>query len=141
MPKQTPIMVSTLVNLERLEIFSRLQTIILGNSGINYQKDIQPSLGEEVTLAVTTPDIDRDEQNGLQPGYLLALSTIQPSKSQEFVDLLFSQGVLAGNRLDVEEYEGVKLIYDHPQSTSSPEQKPLASTLVGNGALHKCGMN
>jgi hypothetical protein len=131
-PKQAPIMVSTLVNPQGLGIFSQLQTTILGKSGINYQKDIQPWLGEEITLAVTTPDIDRDEQNGLQAGYLLALATAQPSKSREFVDLLFSQRVLAGNQLAVEEYQGVKLIYDHPQSNSSPDQKPLASALVGD---------
>ncbi len=144
-PKQAPIMVSMLVNPERLQalsgdrVFSLLQTSVLANSDINYQKDIQPWLGEEITLAVTTPDIDRDDQNGLQPGYLIALATAQPIKSREFVDLLFSQRVLAGNQLAVEKYQGVKLIYDHPQSTTSKDKpkpaktlEPLATALVGD---------
>ncbi len=116
-----------------------MPTYLLANSGINYQKDIQPWLGEEITLAVTTPDIDRDDKNGLQPGYLMALATAQPEKSREFVDLLFSQRVLAGNQLAVEEYEGVKLIYDYPelnQEQNKPKHikdlQPLASALVGN---------
>ncbi len=56
-PKQAPIMVSMLVNPERLQalsgdrVFSILQTSVLANSDINYQKDIQPWLGEEITLA------------------------------------------------------------------------------------------
>ncbi|MDJ0673967.1 MAG: DUF3352 domain-containing protein [Calothrix sp. MO_167.B42] len=144
-PKQAPVMVSMLINPERLPassgkgVVSLLQNSVFTNSGINYQKDIQPWLGEEITLAVTTPDIDRDDENGLQPGYLMALATAQPAKSQEFVDLLFSQRVLAGNQLVVEEYEGVKLFYDHPEPTQSQNQlkqvenlPPLASALVGD---------
>ncbi len=144
-PKQAPIMVSMLVNPEGLPALSRngissqLQNSVLANSGINYQKDIQPWLGEEITLAVTTPDIDRDDKNGLQPGYLMALATTQPEKSREFVDLLFSQRVLGGNQLAVEKYEGVKLIYDYPEPNQQENKlkqgkdlQPLASALVGD---------
>jgi len=46
---------------------------LLANTGLDYRRDIQPWLGE-ITLAVTTIDIDRDAQNG-QPGYLMALAT------------------------------------------------------------------
>jgi len=144
-PKQAPLMVSMLINPERLPalsgngVVSLLQNTVFTNSGINYQKDIQPWLGEEVTLAVTTPDIDRDDENGLQPGYLMALATAQPEKSEEFVDLLFSQRALADNQLVVEGYEGVKLFYDYPELTESQNQPkpvenlpPLASALVGD---------
>lgn len=144
-PKQAPVMVSMLMNPERLPalssngVVSLLQNTVFTNSGINYQKDIQPWLGEEITLAVTTPDIDRDDENGLQPGYLMALATAQPEKSEEFVDLLFSQRALADNQLVVEEYEGVKLFYDHPELTEEQNQPkpvknlpPLASALVGD---------
>jgi Protein of unknown function (DUF3352) len=131
--KQAPAMVSMLVNPERLEALegegelSKLKTSLLANTGIDYKQDIQPWLGNEITLAVTTLDIDRDSENGRQLGYLMALATTKPEKSREFVNLLFSKRALAGVNLTVEEYKGIKLIYDDSQ----PE-KLLAGAAVGD---------
>ncbi|WP_445629775.1 DUF3352 domain-containing protein [Nostoc sp. DSM 114167] len=131
--KLSPAMVSLLTNpdrlqaLEREEELSKLKTSLFGKSGIDYKQDIQPWLGDEITLAVTTLDIDRDPENGQQPGYLLALTTKQPEKSREFVELLFSKRALAGANLAVEQYKGVKLISDNSQ----PEQDLLAGAVVG----------
>ncbi|BAZ02433.1 hypothetical protein NIES37_64450 [Tolypothrix tenuis PCC 7101] len=132
--KFSPITVSLLVNPDKLQALeregelSKLKTSLLAKSNIDYQEDIQPWLGNEITLAVTSLDIDREPENGQQPGYLLALATTQPQKSREFVDLLFSKRVLAGGNLATEEYEGVKLIYDNPP----PKQEFLAGAVVGN---------
>ncbi|MEH2141747.1 DUF3352 domain-containing protein [Nostoc sp.] len=131
--KLSPVMVSLLANpdrlqaLEREEELSKLKTSLFAKSGIDYKQDIQPWLGNEITLAITTLDIDRDLENGQQPGYLLALSTQQPEKSREFVELLFSKRALAGANLAVEQYKGVKLISDNSQ----PEQDLLAGAVVG----------
>ncbi|MEH2466379.1 DUF3352 domain-containing protein [Nostoc sp.] len=131
--KLSPVMVSLLANPDRLqaleqeEELSKLKTSLFAKSGIDYKQDIQPWLGNEITLAITTLDIDRDLENGQQPGYLLALSTQQPEKSREFVELLFSKRALAGANLAVEEYKGVKLISDNSQ----PEQDLLAGAVVG----------
>ncbi|MFH7024307.1 MAG: DUF3352 domain-containing protein [Heteroscytonema crispum UTEX LB 1556] len=131
--KQAPAMVSMLVNPERLEAlegdgeFSKLKTSLLANTDIDYKQDIQPWLGNEITLAVTTLDIDRDSENGRQLGYLMALATNKPEKSREFVNLLFSKRALAGANLTVEEYKGVKVISDDSQ----PE-KLLAGASVGD---------
>ncbi|WP_392531036.1 DUF3352 domain-containing protein [Nostoc sp. C117] len=133
--KLAPVMVSLLANpdrlqsLEREDELSKLKTSLLAKSDIDYQQDIQPWLGKEITLAITTLDIDRDPENGKQPGYLLALATQQPEKSREFVELFFSKRALAGANLAVEEYKGVKLIYDNSQS----EQGLLAGGVVGEG--------
>ncbi|MEH2312983.1 MAG: DUF3352 domain-containing protein [Nostoc sp.] len=131
--KLSPVMVSLLANPERLqalereEELSKLKTSLFAKSGIDYKQDIQPWLGDEITLAITTLDIDRDQENGQQPGYLLALATKQPEKSREFVELLFSKRALAGANLAVEQYKGVKLISDNSQ----PEQDLLAGAVVG----------
>lgn len=131
--KLSPVMVSLLENpdrlqaLEREEELSKLKTSLFAKSGIDYKQDIQPWLGNEITLAITTLDIDRDLENGQQPGYLLALSTQQSEKSREFVELLFSKRALAGANLTVEQYKGVKLISDNSQ----PEQDLLAGAVVG----------
>jgi hypothetical protein len=133
--KLSPVMVSLLTNPDRLQVLereeelSKLKTSLFAKSGIDYKQDIQPWLGNEITLAITTLDIDRDRENGQQPGYLLALATKQPEKSREFVELLFSKRALAGANLAVEQYKGVKLISDNSQ----PEQDSLAGAVVGEG--------
>ncbi|MEH1940718.1 MAG: DUF3352 domain-containing protein [Nostoc sp.] len=133
--KLSPVMVSLLANpdrlqaLEREEELSKLKTSLFAKSGIDYKQDIQPWLGDEITLAIATLDIDRDRENGQQPGYLLALATKQPEKSREFVELLFSKRALAGANLAVEQYKGIKLISDNSQ----PEQGLLTGAVVGEG--------
>ncbi|MBD2447585.1 DUF3352 domain-containing protein [Nostoc sp. FACHB-152] len=127
--KLSPVMVSLLTNPDRLQALeregeiSKIKTSLLAKSGIDYQKDVQPWLGNEITLAVTTTDIDRDSSNGKQPGYLMAVATNKQEKSREFIDLLFSKRVLAGGKLDVEEYQGVKVLYD----------SQLSAAVVGDG--------
>lgn len=133
--KLSPVMVSLLVNPDRLQALegerelSKLKISLFSKSGIDYKEDVQPWLGDEITLAITTLDIDRDQENGQQPGYLLALATKQPQKSREFVELLFSKRALGGANLAVEQYKGVKLISDNSQ----PEQDLLAGAVVGEG--------
>lgn len=133
--KLSPVMVSLLVNPDRLQALegegelSKLKTSLFAKSGIDYKQDVQPWLGDEITLAITSLDIDRDRENGQQPGYLLALATKQPEKSREFVELLFSKRALGGANLAVEQYKGVKLISDNSQ----PEQGLLAGAVVGEG--------
>ncbi|RCJ42683.1 hypothetical protein A6770_07330 [Nostoc minutum NIES-26] len=135
--KLAPVMVSLLTNPDRLQALeregelSKLKTSLLAKSGIDYKQDIQPWLGNEITLAVTTLDIDRDSENGKQPGYLMALATNKLEKSREFVDLLFSKRVLAGANLAVEQYEGAKLLYDNSQ----PQQDSLAGAVVDGFVL------
>ncbi|KAB8330248.1 DUF3352 domain-containing protein [Scytonema tolypothrichoides VB-61278] len=142
--KQAPVIVSILVTPERLQAFehdqqlSKLKTSLLANTAINYQQEVKPWLGNEMTLAVTSLDIDHDSENGQEPGYLMVLSTTQPEKSREFVQLLFSKRALAGANLATEEYKGVKLISDN-QIPSTPVEKErvknqnsLAGAVVGN---------
>ncbi|BAZ07393.1 DUF3352 domain-containing protein [Calothrix sp. NIES-3974] len=132
--KQAPVMVSIFANPERIEElvkhvdFSPWKTKLLKNTGIDYRQDIQPWLGEEMTFAVTTLDIDRDASNGQTPGYLMALATQDGEKSREFLQLLFSQRVLAGADLTTEEYAGVKIIADSASKTG----EKLAGAVVAN---------
>ena len=134
--KQAPVMVSMPVDPNRFEVLnggvklSKLKKSLLDNTGLDYKKDVQPWLGSEITLAVATEDIDKDSANGNQPGYLTVLTTKDAEKSREFIELLFSKRVLTGTSLVVEQYKGVKLISDIPQTGEI--KKPLAATVVGN---------
>lgn len=146
--KQAPVMVSLLVNPDKLESLQQLgsrsnqgktspfklddlKTSLLADTGLDYRRDIQPWLGEEITLAVTSADFDRDESNGKQPGYLMVLSTKDPTKSREFLQLLFSKRAIAGRNLVSEQYKGVNLISDTvPVAVSDPSARkpPKKST-------------
>ncbi|MEX0269746.1 DUF3352 domain-containing protein [Leptolyngbyaceae cyanobacterium UHCC 1019] len=126
-PKQAPAMVSLLVNLDKLEQFRQVVTrpqdrrrsrqeitqfkqSLLANTGLEYERDVQPWLGDEITIALTTVDFDRDPLNGNQPGYLLAIATKDPERSREFLQLFWQKRAIAGDDLTFEQYQGVKLI-------------------------------
>jgi hypothetical protein len=133
---RAPVMLSMPLDPNRFEVLnggvklSKLKKSLLDNTGLDYKKDVQPWLGNEITLAVATDDIDKDSANGTQPGYLTVLTTKDAEKSREFIELLFSKRVLTGTSLVVEQYKGVKLISDIPQTGEIT--KPLAATAVGD---------
>ncbi|MUL39118.1 hypothetical protein BWI75_23185 [Gloeocapsopsis sp. AAB1 = 1H9] len=153
-PKQAPVMVSILVNPDRLEKLrqaiarpkerrrSRLEvdqikTTLLANTGLDYRHDVQPWLGDEITVAVTTSDYDRDQYNGQQPGYLMALATKDAEKSREFLQLVFSKQAIAPTDLEFEDYKGVNLVYHKPHSQGDnlglqPSTRILSGAVVGD---------
>ncbi|KGF71796.1 hypothetical protein DO97_15550 [Neosynechococcus sphagnicola sy1] len=127
-PKQSPMVASLLVNPDRLEQLPlvlaapgerrhlrseirQLRQRLLGSTGLDYQQEIQPWLGSEVTLAITTWDVDRNPDNGQQPGYLLAVATQDPQKAREFLQIFWQKQAIAGQDLIFEQYQGVKLIH------------------------------
>ncbi|HIK26575.1 MAG: DUF3352 domain-containing protein [Oscillatoriaceae bacterium SKW80] len=128
-PSTAPAFASLLVNPEELEAyqrvvvapqsrrfvhayFSEIKKRLLAKTDLNYERDIQPWLGDEISLACTTIDIDRDPDNGRQPGYLLALATKNKQRSQEFLDLFWSSQALAGSDVTFETYKGATIIYN-----------------------------
>ncbi|PSP09674.1 MAG: hypothetical protein BRC50_16995 [Cyanobacteria bacterium SW_11_48_12] len=155
-PKQAPLMGSILVNPDRMEAYrqlranpgerrrsrrelQRLKKSLLNNTGLDYRQDIQPWLGQEITLAVTSLDFDRNQENGAQPGYLLAATAQDAELAREFLQSYFSQQAATGTSdLVFEQYKGVNLIYRH-SLTSCGEKKPcppsISSAVVGNFVL------
>ncbi len=155
-PKQTPAMVSLLVNPDRLEAFrlaivspgqrrrsqaelNQLKQSLLSGTGLDYSRDVQPWVGDEVTLAVTAPDIDRNQTNGQQPGYLLAVATRDPEQSRQFLQSFWQKRAVTGTDLVFEQYAGVKLIYGSTANTEGHKDNPLtarsptlASAVVGD---------
>lgn len=152
--KQAPLMVSMLVNPENLDKLAqvlaspqerrktrseleRLKTSILANTSLDYDRDVKPWVGDEITVAVTTLDIDSDAKNGQQPGYLMAVATKDAQKSREFLELLFTKRAIAGTELAIEQYNGVKLIGENPRpqlgkATSKTEKTALSGAVVGD---------
>ena len=140
--KSSPAMVSLLVNPDGLQTiaakgeFSQLKNSLLTKNNIDYSNDLKPWLGDEITLAATTIDIDRDPDNGLQTGYLMALATTKPEKSREFLELLFSNRAFSGTNLGIERYKGVKVISDNSEyAPDLKTQNSLAGAVVNNFVL------
>ncbi|MBD1898757.1 DUF3352 domain-containing protein [Trichocoleus sp. DQ-A3] len=132
-PKKAPVMVSLLVNPDRLEglrqavarpanrkrsraELNQFKQSLLANTDLDYRRDIQPWLGDEITLALTSLDIDRTRDNGEQRGLLLAVTTKNPQRSREFVDLFWHKQANVETDLVFETYKGVKLIYKNQDS-------------------------
>ncbi len=153
--KNSPLMISLLVNPDRVEAlnqvftpptqraiahseFNQIKQSLLTNTDFNYGRDIQPWLGNEITLAVTNSDFDRDNQNGQKPGLLLAMATKNPVKSQDFLEVYWQKRVLAGEDIIFEPYKGVKIIYKQPDSfldTSSKFSPDIATAIVNKFVL------
>jgi Protein of unknown function (DUF3352) len=137
--KQAPLLASMLVNPDRLESlrqvfatpeersrshaeFEQIKKIILANTDLDYSRDIQPWIGDEITLAVTDLDFDRDSSNGKQTGFLLAVSSQNLDRSQQFLDSYWKKQSAATKSVKFERYKGIKLAYKElPASKSQPE--------------------
>ncbi len=149
-PRQAPIVASLVVNPSRLEALLQLQTPLgdrrrvqrefdaitaglLRGTGLSYRRDIRRWLGDEITVAVTALDFDRDPENGAQPGYLLIATAQQGALARNFLQVFFARSALAGVAdLEFEPYKGTTLIYPRRRDTGAT---PLASALVGDRYL------
>lgn len=147
-PKNAPLMASLLINPDEIEslgqsigvprgpLRDRLKKIekdLLSNGAIDYKRDIQPWAGEEVTLAVTTPDLDRDSSNGQQIGTLIAVATKDVRLSKEFLEIFWQKQAVAGVNLAFETYKGAKLIYTKTSQFAPANWfQPVATALVGD---------
>ncbi|NJO40732.1 MAG: DUF3352 domain-containing protein [Cyanobacteria bacterium CRU_2_1] len=161
--KQSPVVMSLLVNPDRLAAYglaaapldqrralqtrlNRFQHTLLANSQLDYRQDVQPWLGDELTLAVTTTDIDRDTTNGQQLGYLLAATAKNLDHARESIQRYWQRCAASGQDLVFEQYAGVQIVYAGVNSLRDQErgkggegenvQSPhftLATAIVGNG--------
>ncbi|NEP16407.1 MAG: DUF3352 domain-containing protein [Leptolyngbya sp. SIO4C1] len=166
-PRQAPLMVSLLTSPERLIALrqvltspaqrrdtqaaqAQLKASFLEQTGLDYDRDIRPWIGDEVTLAVTDRDFDRDPTNGRQPAYLAAIALRDGDRAREFLELFWQRQALAGAKLQFEVINGVRLIYEQSDAAISTEsaaagvaqalaglrqQGQLASAVVGDRFL------
>ncbi|NJS09374.1 MAG: DUF3352 domain-containing protein [Microcoleus sp. CSU_2_2] len=126
--KQAPLLVSMLVNPDRLEAlrqvfatpaersrshaeFEQIKKTLLANTGLDYSRDIQPWIGDEITFAIATPDFDRDSNNGKQTGFLLAISSQNADRSQQFLESYWKKQSVTTKAVKFAEYKGIKLSY------------------------------
>lgn len=133
-PRQLAQAWATLINAE-----SSAPNTLLGTPGVSYDRDVLPWLGDEITLAVTTTDLDRDPDNGVQPGYLLILTTENLEQSQSFLQKLWQKRAVLSESLEVEAYRGVNLTYQAEFDTvgqlstpTTPARSPFQTIATAN---------
>ena len=143
-PRQVPAMVSLLVNPEKLYGIRQAslplsrrrsdrqewQQWLRDNTskiGLDYQQ-LKPWLGDEITLAVTALDYDRDRDNGLQPGYLFTAEARNTSLANEYLNNLFSK-----QNISTQKYQGANIIA--VANPLNPKSKIRAGALVGHFIL------
>lgn len=153
-PRQAPLVISLLVRPDRLwdlrqvlasperrfqsrQDWQALQSWFQQLTGVDYLRDLQPWLGDEITLAVTTADGDRDPENGQQPGYLLVLTSRAHTPAREAIHGFWQQRALGGDELVFEPDAGLTLIYTQDtragaDALATPAFTTLASTVVGD---------
>lgn len=122
-----------------LEETAQLKQNLLKSTGLDYDRDIAPWVGNEVTFAFTDSDVDLDEANGQQAGYLLAIEIApqQQQQARDFLQLFWQRQSLVGNLPQSEQNSGVRILYSSPDSPSNQRAVtagPLtsASALVGD---------
>ena len=126
--KQAPFLASMLVNPDRLEAlrqvfaspeersrshaeFEQIKKSLLANTGLDYTRDIEPWIGDEITLAVIDRDSDGDSNNGKQSGFLLAVSSKNVDRSQQFLDSYWRKQSRAEKTVQSEIYKAVQINY------------------------------
>lgn len=117
-----------------------LKTGLVEHLGLKYDLDIQPWLGSEMSLSLTDGDLDRNPENGLQPGYLLSLSVQDGTAAREFLQRFWQTRAVGGQAIAQERFKGATLIYDRPpdppqnrpMGSGTAYTPPVASALVGD---------
>jgi len=91
---------------------AQVQQTLFQSTGLDYERDIQPWAGDEITYAYVDKDLDQDATNGQQPGYFLAIE-IAPSRqlqAQSFLQLFWQQQSLLGNMPKSQTISGVRVL-------------------------------
>ncbi len=124
-PKNASVVISLLANLDDLANLHRLATPgdkkrveyhaiaqwkqrLADRVHLDYQREIAPWLGEEITLAITDADLDRNTRNGLESGYLAVLSSRNGKASASKIQAWWDKQISA-HQLEFETYQGVKI--------------------------------
>ena len=119
----------------------QIEHTLLAGTGLDYQQDILPWLGEELTAAVISSDIDQNPNNGEDPGYLVALACEDSDAARATLEIFWQNRAIAGDALTFEDFAGNRLIYstrpvdsiaNTADASPAKETGRLATTLVAN---------
>ena len=148
LPKRSPLWISFLVKPEKLGLFAQLASPpsdraevrrdlatlkqqLRQNWLLDYERDIQPWLDQEIALAVTDLDLDAKPENGLQTGYLLAFTIKDAELAKSSIDAFWQRLAVDGADLNFEQYQGVPII----SNSFVANQPAIAGTVLDKFVL------
>ena len=139
-PKQSVLagVINTAVPTDKAWLRSKLSKALpqsidtwLASLDIDLKQDIQPWLGHDIAFAITSKDIDRDQSNGRQTGYLLAADTTDGEQLREFLELFWQRQAIAGTKTTLTTVSGVPII----AGLVTIDKQHLATAVVGDHTL------
>ena len=110
----------------------QIQQTLVAGTGLDYEQDILPWLGEEITAAVVSADIDQDPSNGRKPGYFVALACKNHQVARATLELFWQNRAVAGDALTFEDFAGNRLIYSLAREGTISTPPGIAETTAGN---------
>ncbi|MEI6428490.1 MAG: DUF3352 domain-containing protein [Pseudanabaena sp. ELA607] len=118
------------------QLWADSQAYLTNHWLLDYAADVQPWIGEEITLAVTNSDLDQNPANGWQPGYLLAMQSNDIEQAKASVNNFWQRLAMGGVDLAFGQSQGIPLTYvKNTANNTSALGKSLASTLIGGYVL------
>lgn len=98
---------------EAVREVTQLKQSLLARTGLDYERDIRPWIGSEVTFALTEADLDRDQANGEQAGYLVAveIAANQQQQARQCLQLFWQRQALIDKSPRSEQISGVRVLY------------------------------
>ncbi|MGF1498515.1 MAG: DUF3352 domain-containing protein [Elainellaceae cyanobacterium] len=142
--RDAPVLASLLVSPEDLESFrlaslplnqqrrvradfNQLKRTLRRQTGLRYDNDIAPWVGDEVTFAIAAPDWDRTAANGRQPGYLVAAAIADAGAARDCLDQFWQRQTRRGEEPQTEQVAGVPVT-----SSQEPGDAALTTAMVGD---------
>ncbi len=152
LPKRSPLLVSLLVNPDRLSRLAQLSTPpsdrrklrqeldnlkqqLQRDWLLNYEQDLQPWLGEELSYGVTDLDLDHQPDNGLQTGHLLGLIAKDPQKAKLTLNNFWQRLAVNGSVLGFEQYRGESIVSTVETGANETGTKAIAAVMLDKFVL------
>ncbi len=110
---------------------SQFAESLLTPLAIDFAQDIRPWLGNNIAVAITDKDLDRERRNGRQTGYLLVADIVDSERLREFLELFWQRQTVAGRQPIFAEVNGVPVI----TGSVAPGDRPLAIAVVTDNIL------
>ncbi len=96
-----------------------------------FTQDIRPWLGKNIAFAITSKDLDHEQSNGRQSGYLLVADITDSEQLHEFLELFWQRQAVAGTEPVLTTVSGVPIIAGYVAKGA----RYLATAVVGDRTL------
>lgn len=111
--------------------FKRVSDSVFRPLEIDFENDVRPWLGNEIVFAITDKDLDRNQLNGRQTGYLLVADIADSEQLREFLELYWQRQAISGHPPILSEDSGVPIIAGDVLQGN----RQLATAVVGDNIL------